>query len=147
MSLPIQFRTSLVKCARLFSQEINTLIEPLGLNYSLWQVLYLIHHYQVCSALDIAHDLGVSKPSISKRIQVLLDKQLIEQIESQDKRQKLLQLTTLGKHHFQICVEKIDTREHELLSPLDPTEQVIAHRVLNQLITQLWTPREDNQRD
>lgn len=147
MSLPIQFRTSLVKCARLFSQEINTLLEPMGLNYSLWQVLYLIHHYQVRTALDIAHDLGVSKPSISKRIQVLLDKQLIEQIESQDKRQKLLQLTAMGLAHFQQCVQIIDARERELLSPLDPAEQAIAHRVLNQLIAQLWTPREDTQRD
>ncbi|MGE8560289.1 MAG: MarR family transcriptional regulator, partial [Acinetobacter sp.] len=42
MSPQLKFRASLLRCARLMSDEINTILLPYQLNYSLWQVLYVI---------------------------------------------------------------------------------------------------------
>ena len=39
---PLNFRASLLRCARLMSDEINIILLPHQLNYSLWQVLYVI---------------------------------------------------------------------------------------------------------
>ena len=147
MYQPLHFRTALVKCARLFSQDINQLLLPLGLNYSLWQVLFLIQKQQICSALTLAQELGVSKPSISNRIQILLDKALIEQVSSADRRQKCLQLSSLGHDYHAICSAKIDAHEAHLLAGTDPAQQRQTLALLNQLIEKLSSTVQENQDD
>lgn len=137
MLSPLRFRTALLKAARLLSQSINTVLEPYGIHYSLWQVLYVIQHQQQCTAHEISTELGVSKPSISKRINLLLEMQLIEQIETQDKRQKCLTLSSHGINFYQECSEKISMLEMELLEEFDSNDKTTTHQVLNQIVKKL----------
>ncbi|MGE8539200.1 MAG: MarR family winged helix-turn-helix transcriptional regulator, partial [Acinetobacter sp.] len=106
-----RFRAVLLRCARLLSDEINTILLASQLNYSLWQVLYVIQIHQQCTLIDISNYLNVSKPSISKRIQNLVELALISQIETADKRQKLFTLSEKGIQTFANCSQQIDQFE------------------------------------
>ena len=68
MSPPLGFRSAMLRCARMLSDEVNTLLIPYQLNYSLWQVMYVIQEMNGCTSIEIAEILNVSKPSIAKRI-------------------------------------------------------------------------------
>ena len=137
MSPQLKFRASLLRCARLLSDEINTILLPHQLNYSLWQVLYVIQLKQGCTSIDIAEYLNVSKPSIAKRIHALMQLEVIEQVDTEDKRQKKLILSQKGIQLFQICSEKMDVFEQQLLFSLDQDMQKITLTTLHTLMDHL----------
>ena len=137
MSPQLKFRASLLRCARLLSDDINTILLPHQLNYSLWQVLYVIQLKQGCTSIDIAEYLNVSKPSIAKRIHALMQLEVLEQVDTEDKRQKKLILSQKGIQLFQICSEKMDVFEQQLLFSLDQDMQKITLTTLHTLMDHL----------
>jgi len=137
MSPQLKFRASLLRCARLLSDEINTILLPHQLNYSLWQVLYVIQLKEGCTSIDIAEYLNVSKPSIAKRIHALMQLEVLEQVDTEDKRQKKLILSQKGIQLFQICSEKMDVFEQQLLFSLDQDMQKITLTTLHTLMDHL----------
>ncbi|WP_250852356.1 winged helix DNA-binding protein [Acinetobacter sp. ANC 5414] len=137
MSPQLKFRASLLRCARLMSDEINTILLPHQLNYSLWQVLYVIQLKQGCTSIDIAEYLNVSKPSIAKRIHALMRLEVLEQVDTEDKRQKKLILSAKGVEVFQICSEKMDVFEQQLLLPLDQNSKTCTLDTLHTLMEHL----------
>ncbi|OAL79278.1 MarR family transcriptional regulator [Acinetobacter sp. SFB] len=137
MSPQLKFRASLLRCARLMSDEINTILLPHQLNYSLWQVLYVIQLKKGCTSIDIAEYLNVSKPSIAKRIHALMQLKVLEQVDTEDKRQKKLILSQKGVQLFQICSEKMDVFEQQLLLPLDQDMQKSTLTTLHTLMDHL----------
>jgi DNA-binding MarR family transcriptional regulator len=139
MQTPFSFRASLLRCARLMSDEINTILLPHQLNYSLWQVLYVIQFKQGCTSIDIAEYLNVSKPSVAKRIQILMQLKLLTQLETEDKRQKKLILSAHGAQLFQLCTGKIDQFEQQLLATLDQKTQAGTLDTLHTLMQHLQT--------
>ena len=116
MAIPPKIRTVLLRSARLMSEMINEVLEAYQLNYSLWQVIYLIHEHQCITSIDLSKILKVSKPSIAKRIQVILQLNIIEPVKSLDKREKKIQLTAHGYSVFSDCSKMIDVAEQDLLS-------------------------------
>lgn len=132
-----RFRSLLLRCARLMSDEINTILLSSQLNYSLWQVLYTIQSQQQCTLVDISSYLNVSKPSITKRIQHLSEVDLICQIETEDKRQKLFKLSEQGVKTFNLCSKQIDAFEDHLLQQIDADDLQSSKNTLVQLIQQL----------
>jgi DNA-binding MarR family transcriptional regulator len=133
----LNFRASLLRCARLMSDEINTILLPHQLNYSLWQVLYVIQLQQGCTSIDIAEYLNVSKPSIAKRIHALIQLEVLDQVDTEDKRQKKLILSIKGQQLFAACSEKLDLFEQRLLLPLDQAAQNSTLNTLHQLMDHL----------
>ncbi|RZJ20805.1 MarR family winged helix-turn-helix transcriptional regulator [Acinetobacter sp.] len=134
---PLKFRASLLRCARLMSDEINTLLLPHQLNYSLWQVLYVIQLKQGCTSIDIAEYLNISKPSIAKRIHVLMQLNVLEQVDTEDKRQKKLILSSNGQQLFKTCSKKLDEFEQQLLVPLELAAQKSTLDTLHKLMEHL----------
>lgn len=137
MSSPVKLRTALLRSARLLSEEINILLEPYQLNYSLWQVIYRIREHQGSTSIAVAKYLQVSKPSIAKRVQVLIQMNILEQVDSEDKREKRLILSEHGHSVYKCCSEKIDLHEQSLFSSFDykAFEQTI--HTLNQVLAVL----------
>ncbi|WP_349929641.1 MarR family transcriptional regulator [Acinetobacter sp. A1-4-2] len=133
----LNFRASLLRCARLMSDEINTILLPHQLNYSLWQVLYVIQLKQGCTSIDIAEYLNVSKPSIAKRIHALMQLEVLDQVDTEDKRQKKLILSIKGQQLFAACSEKLDLFEQRLLLPLDQAAQNSTLNTLHKLMDHL----------
>ena len=137
----LKFRTTLLKCARHLSEEFNHLLEPHQLNYSLWQVVYLLHEKNSSTSIDIAKYLNVSKPSIAKRVQVLEQLNLIEHVSTTDKRQKMIKLNTQGLHIYALCSAEIDQYETQLLQHLNPIKLDTTLEVLTNLLNSLETKK------
>ena len=142
MAIPPKIRTVLLRSARLMSEMINEVLEAYQLNYSLWQVIYLIHEHQCITSIDLSKILKVSKPSIAKRIQVLLQLNIIEPVESLDKREKKLQLTAHGYSVFSDCSKIIDVVEQNLLSNFQIKDLEQTFETLEQILQKL----ENNKR-
>lgn len=142
MAIPPKIRTVLLRSARLMSEMINEVLEAYQLNYSLWQVIYLIHEHQCITSIDLSKILKVSKPSIAKRIQVLLQLNIIEPVKSLDKREKKLQLTAHGYSVFSDCSKMIDVAEQDLLSNFQIKDLQQTFETLEQILQKL----ENNKR-
>ena len=142
MTISPKIRTVLLRSARLMSEMINEVLEAYQLNYSLWQVIYLIHEHQCITSIDLSKILKVSKPSIAKRIQVLLQLNIIEPVKSLDKREKKLQLTAHGYSVFSDCSKMIDVAEQDLLSNFQIKDLQQTFETLEQILQKL----ENNKR-
>ena len=137
MTISPKIRTVLLRSARLMSEMINEVLETYQLNYSLWQVIYLIHEHQCITSIDLSKILKVSKPSIAKRIQVLLQLNIIEPVKSLDKREKKLQLTAHGYSVFSDCSKMIDVAEQDLLSNFQINDLQQTFETLEQILQKL----------
>ena len=142
MTISPKIRTVLLRSARLMSEMINEVLEAYQLNYSLWQVIYLIHEHQCITSIDLSKILKVSKPSIAKRIQVLLQLNIIEPVKSLDKREKKIQLTAHGYSVFSDCSKMIDVAEQDLLSNFQINDLQQTFETLEQILQKL----ENNKR-
>ena len=139
MTISPKIRTVLLRSARLMSEMINEVLETYQLNYSLWQVIYLIHEHQCITSIDLSKILKVSKPSIAKRIQVLLQLNIIEPVKSLDKREKKIQLTAHGYSVFSDCSKMIDVAEQDLLSNFQIKDLQQTFETLEQILQKLET--------
>ncbi len=137
MPYPLKFRTLLLRCSRLISDECNIILMPHQLNYSLWQVLYVIHEQSETTSIDLAKYLNVSKPSIAKRVHALSQLDLLEPVLTEDKRQKKLKLSEHGQTVFHQCSEDIDLFEQQLLQHITPSHLKQSSETLGQILHQL----------
>jgi len=126
------FRSALLVSARLMSDQINTILEPYSLNYSLWQVLHTIHFKHSCTSIDIAEYLN-----ISKRIHILIELELLEQIDTEDKRQKMLTLSSKGLSLYEQCRSCIDQFEYSLIRHIEPEQLALVKATLELVLKQL----------
>ncbi|NWK75619.1 MarR family transcriptional regulator [Acinetobacter sp. SwsAc6] len=124
--------------------EINTLLLPYQLNYSLWQVMFVIHEKQSCTSIDIANYLNVSKPSITKRTLILSQLGILTQLATQDKRQKKIALSDAGLQLYQTCANVINDFEQSMIQQFDQKDVVLSTALLNTLIDQLSAKKSGN---
>ncbi|RFS32254.1 MarR family transcriptional regulator [Acinetobacter sp. SWAC5] len=144
MNSRLGFRTSLLRSSRMICDEINTLLLPYQLNYSLWQVMFVIHEKQSCTSIDIANYLNVSKPSITKRTLILSQLGILTQLATQDKRQKKIALSDAGLQLYQTCASVINDFEQSMIQQFDPKDVVLSTALLNTLIDQLSAKNSGN---
>lgn len=142
MDTTSRFRFALLRCARLLGDEMNAVLIEHGLNYSLWQSLVIIKMNGQCTALDIAQELRISKPAVTKRLNTLMEMNFIESQPMTDKRQKLLQLSEMGEQLFQQCCGKIDVLEAELLQDFNKDELKRAHAFVLEFMHSLQARKE-----
>ena len=128
----------------MMSDEINILLLPHHLNYSLWQVLYVIRIYDGCTSIEIAEYLNVSKPSIAKRIQILMQLEVLQQIMTEDKRQKKLILSPYGEELFDKCSVLIDQFEDQLIQKFDAEQINQTNELFLELIQRLKLSKSGN---
>lgn len=110
---------------RLYRPLINTINEILSeydLSYSLWQVIYSAKHYGPITLVEIAKRYNVEKPTITRRVNYLEERQLIEKVESRDKREKLIRLTETGEKLYSVCRVKITEFEIKMLDDVSEKE-------------------------
>ncbi|RKG54390.1 MarR family transcriptional regulator [Acinetobacter cumulans] len=133
-----------MRSSRMICDEINTLLLPYQLNYSLWQVMFVIHEKQSCTSIDIANYLNVSKPSITKRTLILSQLGILTQLATQDKRQKKIALSDAGLQLYQTCANVINDFEQSMIQQFDQKDVVLSTALLNTLIDQLSAKNSGN---
>lgn len=137
MKSPLKFRTLLLRSSRLLSDEFNELLLPFQLNYSLWLVVYFIEERPEITSIDLAKLLNVSKPSIAKRVNTLMQLNIITYLKSDDKRLKKLILTEHGHTIYSACSSQIDEYEALFLNDIDPIQLQQASQLLMQVMLKL----------
>jgi DNA-binding MarR family transcriptional regulator len=120
----------------------QALKEKIDLTFSQFKVLMAIDH-QTVSQSDIARHWQMSDPAVSRQIELLVNKKLIEQdINQENRRQNQLKLTATGKKVLQKAEATIESKYEETFGSLtqkekssmaESIEKILSHLCPNQL--------------
>ncbi|MFP7295596.1 MarR family winged helix-turn-helix transcriptional regulator [Neobacillus niacini] len=110
--------------------RLNDLMSTYELSYSLWQVIFYIKNNGPSTLIEIANQYNVEKPTITRRVQRLEDLQIVKQIPSTNKREKVIQLTELGDEIYQVCRIKITELENSVMEGIAKEDQMITFHTL-----------------
>jgi len=100
------------------------------LTLSQWKVMAYLEKFGTSTLVGISNYLAIEKPSVTRTIARLEDKQLVERVLGQDKREKRVQLTGSGKTLFRECQNTLDGIEFQLLNGISAEEQSILLQLL-----------------
>ncbi|WP_066190550.1 MarR family winged helix-turn-helix transcriptional regulator [Gracilibacillus timonensis] len=140
------FFRSFMQVYRPMVTQLNELLAEYHLSYSLWQVIFYVQREGHSTLVEISSHYHVEKPSITRRVHRLEELNLIQVIPSENRREKVIQLTDHGAAIYQECREKITKLEHQILEGC--TEQEIKNifqalnKIQNNMISKEGNVRE-----
>ena len=126
--------------------NLNELLAPSNLSYSLWQVIFFVKNFGPSTLVDVSGYYNVEKPTITRRVHRLEELQMVRQIPGKDRREKIIQLTELGEEIYQACRVKITELEYRVMEGIPNDEQNIAYKILPKIQDNL-NNREDNKHE
>lgn len=96
-----------------------------GLDIPGWRILATLgFRDDACTAQFIAQCTRTHKSTISRAVNALLERELIERVENEDDRRELrLQLTAKGRALYQELVPRLKRKEQDILSCLSSHER------------------------
>lgn len=112
---------------RTFTNQINHILEKYDLSSSYWRVLRIIEKTETKVLGEITNELYIEKPALTKIIKKLSEMGIVEIQRGQDKREKNVRLTRLGK-------EKVAEIRKELKPFLEKTLDGLTQEQLNSTI-------------
>jgi DNA-binding MarR family transcriptional regulator len=122
------------------SAEISTALsgeyrDRYGIDIPEWRVIATLgFREQPCTAQYVVHSTRTHKSTISRAVTSLLEKGLIERLESAvDRREYSLQLSREGKALYQGLIPRLLSREREILSCLSPAELKQFEQMLSKI--------------
>lgn len=90
-------------------QLLNEYLAPCGMTSAQFKVLVAIHYYEMTSPVDICKYLSINGGSMTRMVDRLVKKLLIEkQPNPADKRGVLLHLTMTGESVLKQCLDTMD---------------------------------------
>lgn len=109
---------------RRWRQVLDSAFQSLGLTDALWRPLLHLHHMgDSIRQKDLAASLGIEGPSLTRILDQLIAKGLIERSEdASDRRAKLLTLAAQGRAMVAEITGKVAALEYDLLSEFSETE-------------------------
>lgn len=114
---------------RLFYLQVSQAVSDIyssryGLTVSEWRTMAVLGNHQPLSASDVVQRSSIDKVQVSRAIQGLLKRELLErQVDSVDRRKVNLQLTAAGQQVFADLVPRILDLEQQLLAGLSEDER------------------------
>lgn len=103
---------------RPLTSKLNELLAEFGLSYSLWQVIFYVKKSGPSQLASISDYFNIERPSVTRAVQRLEEKQLVEQIPGKDKREKSIQLTKRGEEVYYSCRAKITELEYSVFQDI-----------------------------
>ena len=95
---------------------LNQYLAPLGMSSAQFKVLAAIHYYDMNSPVEICNYLSINAGSMTRMVERLVKKTLIEkQPNPEDKRSVLLNLTSTGESLLKQCMDTMDNDVGPLL--------------------------------
>ncbi len=122
--------------------KLNELLDEYGLSYSLWQVINYLENNGPSSLVDISSYHNIEKPSITRRVQRLEERRLIDVLPGKDRREKIIKLTESGEELYQKCRKKITRLEHEVMEGIPKEEQLLAFEILPKIRDNIINEKE-----
>lgn len=114
---------------RIFYLQVSQTVSDIyssrhGLTVSEWRTLAVLGNHQPLSASDVVQRSSIDKVRVSRAIQGLLKRDLLQRLVDPDDRRRVnLHLTEKGQQVFADLVPRIRALEQQLLGCLSPDEQ------------------------
>jgi DNA-binding MarR family transcriptional regulator len=110
--------------------RLNELLSEYDLSYSLWQVIFFVKNNGPSTLVEISVHFNVEKPTITRTVQRLEEKQLINVKQGKDRREKIISLSEFGEDLYQNCRQKITKLEYEAMQGIPIDEQSTVFEIL-----------------
>jgi DNA-binding MarR family transcriptional regulator len=124
--------------------RLNELLSEYELSYSLWQVILFVNNNGPSTLVEISNHFNVEKPTITRTVQRLEEKQIIKVIQGKDRREKIISLTELGEELYQSCRQKITKMEFEVMKGIPEAEQHAAFDILPKIRENIIHPKGES---
>src|SRR3954466_2802159 len=98
-----EFFHQYLQLSRSYTKKLNEQLTKLNIYHAQWSFIYYLHHTGSATLVEISHYFDVEKPTITRTVNRLYERGLIEQIPTEDKRERRIQLTDLGTHMYEDC--------------------------------------------
>lgn len=118
---------------RALISKLNELLSAFGLSYSQWTVVYYVKNNGSSTLVDIANYYNVKKPVITRTVQSLEEKLIVQQIPGIDKREKLIQLTDAGEDIYNVCRKLIDELELNVMKGISADDKKVVSACLSRI--------------
>lgn len=114
-----------------------------GIDVPEWRVIATLGFRDTpCTAQSVVESTRTHKSTISRAVASLLERGLIERVESSaDRRENSLQLSREGKAMYQGLIPRLLSREREILACLSPAELAQFEHVLGKIELGLGLPQ------
>ncbi|AXI10943.1 MarR family transcriptional regulator [Oceanobacillus sp. 143] len=122
--------------------RLNELLDSYDITYSLWIVMYHLKHRGASTLVEIASHYEVEKPTITRRVQKVMELGLVEQISGKDKREKIIQLTDLGFSIYDNVRKDITALEFRIMDNIPEHERKIAYEIFPKIYNNLKQERD-----
>ncbi len=126
-----------LQTSRLFIKRLNDELAQYNLYHSQWAIIYYLKNHRFSTLVDISNYLNVEKPTITRTVTRLQERELIEQIPSDNKREKRIQLTKAGEEIYALCIQKVSEFEVKVMSGVSEDEIQMTMKVLSSMQKQL----------
>jgi MarR family transcriptional regulator, transcriptional regulator for hemolysin len=112
------------------ASRLGKVIDGFDLTLSQWKVIDFIEKAGTCTLVAISRHFLIEKPFVTRTVNRLEEKGLVEQIDGKDKREKRIRLTGSGKEVYAACRNTFDEIELCLIAGISGEEQTILLRSL-----------------
>lgn len=116
--------------SRTLISKINEVLGAFDLSYAKWTVVCYVKDHGSSTLVDISNHANVRKPVITRTVQSLEEKGIVQQIPSADKREKIIKLTESGEEVYKVCRKLIDKLECDVLAGIPDEKQKAAFEIL-----------------
>lgn len=112
----------------------QVLLEQLGIGYSQYKILRILHPDRPVKQRFIADTLGQTEASISRQIDLLIDKELVlKKVDPENKRVRLIIITTKGTKITEATNQVLSRYHQTILSGLSQKQQTDLLKSLENL--------------
>lgn len=116
--------------SRTFTKKLNEQLAKVDLFHSQWLIVYFLKQNGSSTLVEISSYLNVEKPTVTRTVNRLEERKLIERILGNDKRERRIQLTDLGERTYLDAKKAVEEFEIQLMKDLPEEDRVATLRTL-----------------
>ncbi|MFW3562090.1 MarR family winged helix-turn-helix transcriptional regulator [Staphylococcus caprae] len=120
------FFNSFIGVYRPYIKLTQPILDKHDIHTGQWLVLRDIANFQPNTLVKISHRRSIEKPTTRKIVKVLLENNWIVATQGNDKREKLLSLTPVGKALFDAINEEVTVVQENIIKKVGLTEAKLS---------------------
>jgi DNA-binding MarR family transcriptional regulator len=128
-----EFFQQFIQLYRPFENHLNIQLAKHDLYRAQWTILFYLSNNGSATLVELSNYQGVEKPTITRTINRLEELGYVEQLSSQDKREKRMQLTLLGKNVYENVRVTIDAYEQNILKGISEEDQLKVIQIMDEI--------------
>jgi MarR family transcriptional regulator for hemolysin len=122
-----------LQLSRGYTKKLNEQLAHLNIHHAQWSIIYYLHQRRSATLVEISQYLKVEKPTITRTVNRLEERDLIKQIATKDKRERRIQLSDKGLHIYKECHDIVNQFEQRIMSNLSEQEVEDTKQILQQI--------------